>query len=80
VIQKAGMPYYLCFAFAWTVLGAIFLYRACTGTRTTGILTLRRSDTATLSPGQRWAKGLFGICYLGYGVAYLVLACVRTSN
>ena len=74
------MTYYLFFAFAWTALGAIFLYGAYTGTRTVSMLTLNHSDRVSVSKGERWAKGVIGICYLGLGIAYMFLAYVRLPH
>jgi hypothetical protein len=72
--------YNLFFAAAWILLGVVFLYRAHVGTRSAGILTLNHSDTVTLSKRQRWMNAGFGICYLGSGIAHMVLAYVRHAH
>jgi hypothetical protein len=72
--------YNLFFAVAWIALSVTSLYRAYAGTRSVGILTLRQSDTATLGHGQRWVRGLFGICYLGFGISHMVLAYSRHAH
>ena len=67
------MNYYIYMAIAWTVLGVIQLYRAYTGTMKGVLLTLNRSQSALMSKGQRWGNAAFGICYLGFAIAYLAL-------
>jgi hypothetical protein len=60
-------------ALIWTLLGAIQLYRAYTGNKKGLIVTLNRSHSPLLTKQQRWANASFGICYLGFAIAYLVL-------
>ena len=67
-------------ALLWTLLGAIQLYRAYTGTKKSLIVTLNRSQSPLLSKGQRWGNASFGICYLGFAIAYLVLYVRHTHH
>jgi len=73
------MPYYLLFAFVWIALGAIKLHVAHTGTRSAGILSLSHSSKVALSKRRRWWKGAIGTCYLGLGVAHMVLAYLHRT-
>lgn len=74
------MNYYIYMAIAWTVFGVIQLYRAYTGNMRGTLLTLNRSQSALLSKGQRWGNAAFGICYLGFAIAYLVLYFQHTHH
>jgi len=67
-------------AIAWTVLGVIQLYRAYTGNKKGLIVTLNRSQSTLLTKRQRWANASFGICYVGFAIAYLVLYFRHTPH
>lgn len=74
------MNYYIYFAIAWALLGVIQLYRAYTGKMSGVLVTLNSSQSALLSKGQRWGNASFGICYLGFAIAYLVLYFRHTHH
>jgi hypothetical protein len=72
--------YYIYMALIWTLLGAIQLYRAYTGNKKGLIVTLNRSQSPLLTKQQRWGNPSFGICYLGFAMAYLVLYVRHTHH
>ena len=74
---KRAMSFYICLALMWTTLGVLYLHRAYAGTMPGGIVSLNHSELATLSRKQRWARAGFGICFLGLGIARMVLLYVR---
>lgn len=67
------MNYHIYLAIAWALLGVLQLYRAYTGNMKGVLVTLDRSQPALLSKGQRWGKASFGIGYLSFAIAHLVL-------
>ncbi|HEY2169751.1 MAG TPA: hypothetical protein VGJ30_09015 [Candidatus Angelobacter sp.] len=67
------MDYHIYMALLWALLGAIQLYRAYTGNKKGLIVTLNRSQSPLLTKRQRWANASFGLCYVGFATAYLVL-------
>jgi hypothetical protein len=60
-------------ALLWTLLGAMQLYRAYTGTKNGLIVTLNRSQLPILTKQQRWTNTSFGICYVGLASIHFVL-------
>jgi hypothetical protein len=58
----------------------IQLYRAYTGNKKSLIVTLYRSQSPLLTKQQRWANASFGICYVGFAIAYLVLYFRHTPH
>lgn len=67
------MDYHIYMALIWTLLGAIQLYRAYNGNRKGLIVTLNHSQSPLPTKRQRWINASFGLCYVGFATAYLVL-------
>jgi heme A synthase len=71
---------YIFLAIVFTALGAIYLYRAIAGSRAfPGLVTLNKPRPAVAKKSHRWINAGFGICYLSFGLAYMVLAYLRHS-
>jgi hypothetical protein len=58
-------------------IGTIQISRAYSGTTSAGMLTLNHSDTLTLTSRSRWISGALGLCFVGLGIADLVLIYVK---
>jgi hypothetical protein len=70
--------YYIFLAAAFTALGAIYLYRAIAGTTSAlGLVTLNKPRPAVAKKSHRWINAVFGICYVSFGLSYMVLAYLR---
>ena len=74
---KQAMSFSIGLAFMWTSLGVLYLHRAYAGTMPGGIVSLNHSQPAILSRKQRWARAVYGICFLGLGIARMVSLYLR---
>jgi hypothetical protein len=70
--------YHTFLALTFTALGAIHLYRAIAGTTPAlGLVTLHEPRSHVAKKSHRWINAGVGICYLSFGLAYMVLAYLR---
>lgn len=69
------MNYHTFLALTFCALGAIYLYRSIAGTTSAlGLVTLNQPRPAVAKKSHRWINAVFGICYVSFGLAYMVLA------